>query len=105
MKYFMLHTTIDDAERATQLSQHAVESRLAACVHILPVQSVYQWKGNLETANEFRCELKTREDCLPDLRRLLEDLHSYDVPEMLEIELQGLSPSYQAWIDEQLAPA
>ena len=105
MEYHVLHTTVDDEDVARKLATEAVTRRLAACVQIVPIQSVYQWQGELETSHEFRCEMKTRTDCVDALRQLIRQHHTYDLPEIVELELGYLSPEYQAWLDEQLAPA
>ena len=105
MEYRVLHTTVDDEDVARKLASEAVTQRLAACVQIVTIQSVYQWQGELETSSEFRCEMKTRTDCVDALRQLVRRHHTYELPEIVELELCHLSPEYQAWLDEQLASA
>lgn len=102
MHYVVLHTTIDTEDLARKLASEAVKHRMAACVQIVPIESVYRWQGKLESSREFRCEMKTRADHANALRKLILEHHTYDLPEILELHLHNLSPEYRAWIDEQL---
>ena len=102
MPYVLLLTTIDSEAAARQLANRAVSQSLAACVQIVPVESVYQWQGKLESAREYRCEMKTRADRVEQLRELIQEQHTYEVPEVIEMDLRNLSSAYRAWVDEQL---
>ena len=105
MTYLVVHTTTDSEELARNLANAAVQQSLAACVQIVPIESIYRWEGKLESAREFRCEMKTRADCVSQLKELIREIHTYDVPEIIEIALHDLSPEYKSWLDSQLQPA
>ncbi|MFT5241245.1 MAG: periplasmic divalent cation tolerance protein, partial [Kiritimatiellia bacterium] len=51
-RYFIVHTTVDTRERADAMAAMMVTEGIAACVHILPISSVYRWKGKTETSEE-----------------------------------------------------
>lgn len=102
MNYIVLQTTTDSEELAKELAQEAISRRLAACVQIVPVESVYRWQGKLETASEFRCEMKTRADYVGGLRAMIRELHTYETPEVVEILVHELSDEYKSWLDDQL---
>lgn len=102
MKYIVLHTTTDSEELAHRIAHEAISRRLAACAQIVPIHSVYRWNGKVESANEFRCEMKTRLSLASDLRSMVRELHSYEVPEMIEFAIDHLSHTYQVWLEDQL---
>jgi len=81
-----------------------VRKRLAACATIVlgPVQSVYRWKGKVESARERLLLIKTSRKRLAKLQATVERLHSYDVPEFIALPIAAGSPAYLAWLDECL---
>ena len=90
-------------EEARQIAQALVERRLAACVNILPqVESIYRWKGEVETASEWLLVIKTMAGVFDQLRETIAKLHSYEVPECVEIEITEGSASYLTWIEESV---
>ena len=96
-------TTCGSLEEARHIAQALVERRLAACVNILPqVESIYRWKGEVETAPEWLLVVKTVQAVFDQLRETIIKLHSYEVPECIEIEITEGSASYLTWIEESV---
>jgi periplasmic divalent cation tolerance protein len=96
-------TTCSSAEEARRISQELIERRLAACVNIVPqIESVYRWKGEVESATEWLLIIKTTADAFERLQYALVKLHSYDVPECIEIAIEGGSGGYLEWIGESV---
>src|SRR5882672_9886592 len=92
-------TTCGSPEEARRIAQDLVERRLAACVNIVPqIESVYRWQGEVETATEWLLIIKTTADACGTLRDAIGKLHSYDVPECIEIAIEGGSAAYLEWI-------
>lgn len=103
MSYIVVITTVDDRQQAQSLAEKAVELGLAACVQIVgPVQSVYRWKGNVETANEFRVEMKTTSSHYSRIKAFIQEVHPYEVPEIISLPIQDIASDYGRWLDEQL---
>lgn len=97
-------TTVQTQQQATQLARQLVQQRLVACVQIDgPIQSVYQWQDALCESTEYRCTAKTLADCVPQIEALVASEHPYDLPEFLVLAVTGCSPSYAAWVAEQVA--
>ncbi|GGS93498.1 divalent-cation tolerance protein CutA [Streptomyces chromofuscus] len=97
-------TTIDDEDKAKALALGAVEARLAACAHVdSPFTAVYRWKGNIETAQEWRISYKTTTDRLPELSAWVAREHSYEVPEWITLPVTGGSEAYLSWVVEESA--
>jgi periplasmic divalent cation tolerance protein len=96
-------TTAPTPEKAAELARALVEERLAACVNILPgARSIYRWQGKLEDDTEAVCVIKTRRDRLDALRARLLELHPYEVPELVVMDVVAGNPKYLAWIDESV---
>lgn len=86
-------------QEAHELARALVDERLAACGNVIPgVRSVYRWEGAVEEAEEALLVLKTTRNLEGALLRRLPELHSYDVPEILVVEVQGGHPPYLAWV-------
>ncbi len=98
-KFVVLVTCASDRE-AKRVARAVVEGRLAACVNILPgaVQSIYRWKGKVESAREKLLIIKTSRARLAKLQEAVEGLHSYDVPEFIALPIVAGARGYLDWI-------
>jgi periplasmic divalent cation tolerance protein len=94
----LLLVTAPEAEART-LARRLVEERLAACGNVIPgVSSVYRWKGEVEEATEALLILKAPRAGGDALLRRIPELHSYDVPEILVLEVADGHPPYLDWV-------
>jgi periplasmic divalent cation tolerance protein len=99
--YQLVLTTCPDSQVAQRIAHAVVEERLAACVNVLPpMQSVYRWRGRVESASEQLLILKTRVSDYPQIQRRIGELHPYELPEVIAVPITGGLPSYLAWIDQ-----
>ena len=88
------------------MARALVEERLAACVQMVPgTQSVYQWKGVVEESVETLLLIKTGPEQLAALQARLHELHNYETPEFLVVEIAGGSDRYLDWLHTCLEPA
>ena len=91
-------TTVGDEQKAEEFATALVERRLAACVNIVgPIRSVYRWKGKVEREREYLLLLKTTADQAARLEAVFKELHPYELPERVELSLEGGSEEYLAW--------
>ena len=96
-------TTCGSLEEARSIAQALVERQLAACVNIAPqIESVYRWQGEVETAAEWLLVIKTTQDAFERLREALSKLHSYELPECIEIAIEDGTAAYLDWIGESV---
>jgi periplasmic divalent cation tolerance protein len=100
-------TTCGSAAEARRIARALVEGKLAACVNVVsePVESIYRWKGKIESAREFLLLIKTKKKEFSGLRRAILELHSYEVPEILALPVAAGSARYLKWIDDSVGPA
>jgi len=96
-------TTCGSVEEARRIAHALVDRRLAACVNIVPqVESVYRWQGEVETGAEWLLIIKTTVEAFERVREALSGLHSYELPECIEIGIEDGSAEYLEWIGESV---
>jgi periplasmic divalent cation tolerance protein len=79
-----------------------VEARLAAGVQILPIESIYTWQGDVVEDSEWLLIVKTRTDRFAAIETEVVEMHSYQVPPVVMIEMAAASGPYLEWIDQAL---
>jgi len=101
----VVFVTCSSAEEASRIARALVEGRLAACVNISsPIRSVYRWQGKLSDDEEVLLIIKTTRELFDPLRRAVEKLHSYQVPEVICLPVIDGAPNYLNWIGASVAP-
>ena len=104
--YVILFITTADDEEAQLISRVLLEQRKAACVNIVPkVSSLFWWQGNIEQAEENLLVVKTRAELLQEIVKLVKEIHSSDVPEIIALPIVGGSQDYLEWIGEEAREA
>jgi periplasmic divalent cation tolerance protein len=100
--YYQVSVTAPSEEEARSLGRMAVERRLAACAQVSgPISSTYWWEGEVTSATEFVCTLKTSSDRLPALMDGVTQAHSYAVPEIVAVPIAAGDSAYLAWIGDE----
>jgi periplasmic divalent cation tolerance protein len=94
-------TTVGDEPEAESLARILVDDRLAACVNIVgPIRSVYRWRDAVEDEREYLLLIKTRPSLLGRVQSRVNELHSYELPEILVLTPDNGSAEYLSWIFE-----
>lgn len=97
--------TCPDADSAGRIAETLVAERLAACVNVLPgLRSVYRWKGAVERADEALLLIKTQADRFQPLQDRLQELHPYELPELVAVETDSGLPATLRWIADETRP-
>ena len=103
MTHQIVLTTCPDQESADRLANQLVETRVAACVNVIPgVRSVYRWKGEVVKESELLLVIKSRADRFDVLKETILKHHPYELPEVIAVSVNDAHLPYLAWIDSQL---
>ena len=102
----LVFSTFATEEAAARVVRALVAERLAACGSLLPAErSLYRWKGEVADEREVVVLLKARRQGWPALEARLRELHTYETPECVAVEVAEGAPAYLAWLEESLGPA
>ena len=97
--YQLVLTTMPDGQSAQQLGEVLVHEGLAACVNILPpMQSIYTWRGKVETATEHLVLVKSLVSRYAAIEERIQTLHPYELPEIIAVPIANGLPAYLAWL-------
>lgn len=98
-------TTVGSADDARRIAQALVQQRLAACVQIDAIESVYRWQSAVESAAEWRLSCKTWPDRAAELMATLRAMHPYELPALHTLAMADADPVYAAWVRDSTRPA
>ena len=99
-------TTTPSEEDAERIASALVEERLAACANVVPgVTSIYRWEGAVQREREVLVVLKTTADAIEGLTTRLTELHPYDVPEVVALDVTAGHEPYLEWVRSGAGPA
>ena len=85
---------------ARAFARALVERRLAACVNLVALDSLYRWRGRVEAARETLLVVKTSPARLAALERHVVAEHPYDTPEFVVLAPARVAPRYLRWLAE-----
>ena len=95
--------TTANTEEAQRIARVLLNERKAACVNIVPrISSLFWWQDELDSAQESLLIIKTKASVLNELVRLVRELHSYDVPEIIALPIIGGNRDYLEWIGKEV---
>ncbi len=98
----LVMTHLPDRDAARALARALVEGRLAACVNIgAPIESMYHWRGQIETAHEHPLLIKTRAELYAEVETLIRSAHPYELPEIVAVRFSHGYARYFDWIAEE----
>jgi periplasmic divalent cation tolerance protein len=99
--YVVVMTTLPADADISTFAHTLVESRLAACVSLLPVmESVYRWEGQVEEERERQLVIKTSRARIVELLQRVKDMHPYEVPEFIVVPIIDGNDEYLRWVGE-----
>ncbi len=101
--YQLVLTTCPDEKVAKDIAKHLVTEKLAACVNIIAnITSVYSWQNELQCDHEVQLVIKTSEEKFAALNERINQLHPYDVVEVIALNIQQGDKQYLNWISNSL---
>jgi len=102
-EYIQVFTTTEKKDDAEKIAKALVEKRLAGCIQIVgPIASTYWWKGNVETAGEWLCLIKSKKSLYKKLEKAIEEIHPYETPEIIAMPIVAGSKGYLEWLNNEL---
>jgi periplasmic divalent cation tolerance protein len=92
-------------KEARTIAKSLVSRGLAACVQELggSIRSTYRWKGRVESGKEFLLLIKTTRKRFAAVSEAVKRLHSYEVAEIIALDVRAGSPDYLRWITDSVS--
>ena len=97
----MVLATFPDETAADKVLTGLLEGHLAACVQIMPIQSAYRWKGEVQRWSEILMMIKTSTARYPEVEAFIRSQHAYEVPEIIRLPIADGFEGYLRWIDTE----
>ena len=95
--------TCPNSETAQSLARQLLERRLVACVNLVPqIASMYWWEGKIQEDSEVLLIAKTVAERIEELKRVVPELHPYDVPELVVLPVEDGLPAYLNWVKTEV---
>jgi periplasmic divalent cation tolerance protein len=91
-------TTSDSDDHAERIADAVLQAKLAACLQLLPIRSRYVWEGKIARENEVLILIKAKSADYDDLAACIRAAHTYEVPEIVRLEIKAGAQSYLDWI-------
>ncbi|OUC12355.1 MAG: divalent-cation tolerance protein CutA [Alkalinema sp. CACIAM 70d] len=104
-QYCTVLVTVPNGTIAETIAHALLEAKLAACVSLFPVTSIYTWQGEVQQEGEVQLLIKTDLVRFSELEAMVRSLHPYEVPEVIALPIVAGSPPYLQWIAEQVTGA
>ncbi len=98
MQPAVIVSTYPDKKSISKIANKLVKSKIAACVNITKVSSIYSWQGKIENADEYLAVFKTTQKNKTKLKAEIKKTHPYKVPEIAELSVTGINKSYLQWL-------
>ena len=97
--YIIVFNTCNSSVCASSIAETLVSNKLAACVNIVKgIESVYQWKGEIEHDEEILLIIKTRQSLFSQVQNAIQELHNYELPEIIAVPIEAGEKNYLNWI-------
>ena len=98
----LIFISCGNKEHAEKVADYLIDSRLAACVSLIPVRSYYFWKGKKVIPDEFEAIVKTKEENFDKIQKAIEKLLSYEIPQLIAVDAINVNKKYLAWLEEAI---
>ena len=99
-QYCLVYVTAKDEEEASVIGKALVGEKLAACVNIHPIKSIFRWQGAISQEDEMAILAKTRAELVDEVMSRVKELHSYEVPCIVVLTLEKGNPDFLEWISQ-----
>ncbi len=100
MKAILVQTTCSSKEEAKTIAKTLIEEKLAACIQMSEINSFYMWEKEFCDDEEILLSIKTKKENFKKIKSKIKELHSYDVPEIISLDINDTSKDYKKFIDK-----
>ncbi len=100
MKPIIIISTYPNKKSITKIANELVQNKIAACVNITKISSIYSWQGKIENTSVYIALFKTTQKNKKSLKEKIKATHPYETPEIAEINIASINKSYLKWIVE-----
>jgi periplasmic divalent cation tolerance protein len=100
-KLILVETTYPNLRSAKNLAKILLSKNLAACVQFCEVKSMYFWRNKLQNDREILLRIKTKNSLYPAVEKIIQEHHSYEIPQILATQIDQGSKAYLNWLDSQ----
>jgi len=95
-------TTVSSEHDGARIARELIAERIAACVSMRHIRSMYRWAGELCDEKEVELVIKTLASCADRAEEKLRELHSYEVPAILRIPVFRVNDEYSSWVERSV---
>ncbi len=101
MRYVMIEVAFNNEEEVNLTKEKLLKEKLVASLQVIISDSIWNYKGELESDNEYLVFMKTKESLVNEVYEVIKEIHSYNVPEFAVFSLTSPSKDYLDWIDKE----
>ena len=94
-------TTESSKTNALRIAKLLIQKRLAACVSINQIFSIYAWDDDIEEAKEFEITIKSKPEFRDNLIDFLYKISTYDIPQIIYKKYES-ETKYYDWINKSI---
>jgi len=100
-KLILVETTYPNLRSAKNLAKILLSKNLAACVQFCEIKSMYFWRNKLQNDREILLRIKTKNSLYPAVEKIIQEHHSYEIPQIFSTQIDQGSMAYLNWLDSQ----
>lgn len=100
--YGVVLVTVASESEGDAIAAALLDAKLAACISMTQIKSIYRWQGKIENDTEWQLIIKTDLSQFSALEATIKEVHSYDVPEVIALPIVAGSAAYLQWIGETM---
>ncbi|MCC8372138.1 MAG: divalent cation tolerance protein CutA [Rickettsia endosymbiont of Pseudomimeciton antennatum] len=95
-------TTTDNQQVVDKLTISLLEANLAACIQVDNIVSYFKWEGKISSVPEYRIMVKAKSDNYNAIEKMITDIHNYDLPQIIKLDIQDGLPAYLNWVTQSI---
>lgn len=103
MEFIVIYCTVPNKKEGKEIAKALIENQFAACVNILDkMESIFSWDGEMCEEKEALMIIKTKKDLFDNVKKVIHQMHSYTVPEVISLPIAQADETYLKWIEHEV---